>query len=599
MCETQALSSPAMQDPKLETGPGPPPSELEAHTTNEYISECLENTESNLNSAANQQADSNSETSSSLPTSTYVPCKVCGDRASGYHYGVMSCEGCKGFFRRSIQKQIEYRCLRDGSCQVLRLNRNRCQYCRFKKCLAVGMSRDSVRYGRVPKRQREKQAQALRKQENEEKAHPPQHRMVSSSTNYTSCKVPAASSSIESKSVIKQEEVCVYNSPNTIIGQNQSSVTETDTVKYNPQTHIHVTQLAEGNNSKSEEHTTIDANPALASAVSNQDPIIEKQLRLYDIILTVAHAFSSHCLYTSEKLQKIPSRQPAILYPTSNFSKDEKTPILKSLVSRIPLSSESNSSTIGALTPSSTDEPDSVVMQRLEMWQSLVQLIEPSVTCVVEFVKRAPGFMDLPQADQVVLIKVSFFEMWLIRVSRMCSPIDCSLTFINGVYVTRQQLEMIYDTDIVQLMLSFCFSFSQLGLSDTEIGLYSALVVYSHYTRPELSKSKAVRASYEKLLEACQLQMERAHPHDSDMFQLLVSKISQLHTIGEKHNECLQFYRSMWPSMTRLPPLVGEIFDVSSLSANLAQAPSSGRKNAIEHSNVYTSTSTPAAGYSM
>lgn len=93
-----------------------------------------------------QPADSNS------PKQPFVPCKVCGDRASGYHYGVTSCEGCKGFFRRSIQKQIEYRCLRDGKCMVIRLNRNRCQYCRFKKCLAVGMSRDSVRFGRVPKR---------------------------------------------------------------------------------------------------------------------------------------------------------------------------------------------------------------------------------------------------------------------------------------------------------------------------------------------------------------------------------------------------------------------------------------------------------------
>lgn len=48
----------------------------------------------------------------------------------------------QGFFRRSIQKQIEYRCLKDGNCLVIRISRNRCQYCRFKKCLAVGMSRD-------------------------------------------------------------------------------------------------------------------------------------------------------------------------------------------------------------------------------------------------------------------------------------------------------------------------------------------------------------------------------------------------------------------------------------------------------------------------
>ncbi|KAL5110723.1 Ecdysone-induced protein 78C [Taenia crassiceps] len=57
-----------------------------------------------------------------------------------------------GFFRRSIQKQIEYKCLREGKCTVVRLNRNRCQYCRFRKCIAAGMSKDSVRYGRMPRR---------------------------------------------------------------------------------------------------------------------------------------------------------------------------------------------------------------------------------------------------------------------------------------------------------------------------------------------------------------------------------------------------------------------------------------------------------------
>ncbi|KAF1576407.1 Retinoic acid receptor beta, partial [Eudyptes moseleyi] len=42
------------------------------------------------------------------PPRVYKPCFVCSDKSSGYHYGVSSCEGCKGFFRRSIQKNMVY-----------------------------------------------------------------------------------------------------------------------------------------------------------------------------------------------------------------------------------------------------------------------------------------------------------------------------------------------------------------------------------------------------------------------------------------------------------------------------------------------------------
>uniref|UniRef100_UPI00398EF529 nuclear receptor subfamily 1 group D member 1 isoform X3 n=1 Tax=Pristiophorus japonicus TaxID=55135 RepID=UPI00398EF529 len=84
-------------------------------------------------------------------------CKVCGDVASGFHYGVHACEGCKGFFRRSIQQNIQYKkCLKNENCTIMRINRNRCQQCRFKKCLAVGMSRDAVRFGRIPKREKQR-----------------------------------------------------------------------------------------------------------------------------------------------------------------------------------------------------------------------------------------------------------------------------------------------------------------------------------------------------------------------------------------------------------------------------------------------------------
>ncbi|KIH60026.1 zinc finger, C4 type [Ancylostoma duodenale] len=68
-------------------------------------------------------------------------CVVCHDNASGYHYGVMSCEGCKGFFRRTVQKNMEYTCHKEKQCPVDRVSRNRCQACRFQKCLDKGMTK--------------------------------------------------------------------------------------------------------------------------------------------------------------------------------------------------------------------------------------------------------------------------------------------------------------------------------------------------------------------------------------------------------------------------------------------------------------------------
>ncbi|KAJ8414456.1 hypothetical protein AAFF_G00053260 [Aldrovandia affinis] len=90
------------------------------------------------------------------PPRVYKPCFVCQDKSSGYHYGVSACEGCKGFFRRSIQKNMVYTCHREKNCIINKVTRNRCQYCRLQKCLEVGMSKESVRNDRNKKKKEDK-----------------------------------------------------------------------------------------------------------------------------------------------------------------------------------------------------------------------------------------------------------------------------------------------------------------------------------------------------------------------------------------------------------------------------------------------------------
>uniref|UniRef100_A0A8C6WZK9 Nuclear receptor subfamily 4 group A member 2 n=1 Tax=Neogobius melanostomus TaxID=47308 RepID=A0A8C6WZK9_9GOBI len=95
-------------------------------------------------------------------------CAVCGDNAACQHYGVRTCEGCKGFFKRTVQKNAKYVCLANKNCPVDKRRRNRCQFCRFQKCLVVGMVREVVRTdnlkgrrGRLPSKPKSPQESAL------------------------------------------------------------------------------------------------------------------------------------------------------------------------------------------------------------------------------------------------------------------------------------------------------------------------------------------------------------------------------------------------------------------------------------------------------
>lgn len=75
-----------------------------------------------------------------------IPCRVCGDRSSGKHYGIYSCDGCSGFFKRSIHRNRVYTCKAQadahGRCPIDKTHRNQCRACRLTKCFQANMNKD-------------------------------------------------------------------------------------------------------------------------------------------------------------------------------------------------------------------------------------------------------------------------------------------------------------------------------------------------------------------------------------------------------------------------------------------------------------------------
>ncbi|XP_059220508.1 transcription factor HNF-4 homolog isoform X2 [Stomoxys calcitrans] len=103
---------------------------------------------SNANSPASTGSNNNSTSfaaaSNGNNSQSSTVCAICGDRATGKHYGASSCDGCKGFFRRSVRKNHQYTCRFSRNCVVDKDKRNQCRYCRLRKCFKAGMKKEAV-----------------------------------------------------------------------------------------------------------------------------------------------------------------------------------------------------------------------------------------------------------------------------------------------------------------------------------------------------------------------------------------------------------------------------------------------------------------------
>ncbi|XP_066535615.1 mineralocorticoid receptor [Hoplias malabaricus] len=97
-------------------------------------------------------SDNMSSASLRHTSSTAKVCLVCGDEASGCHYGVVTCGSCKVFFKRAVEGQHNYLCAGRNDCIIDKIRRKNCPACRVRKCLQAGMNlgaRKSKKLGKM------------------------------------------------------------------------------------------------------------------------------------------------------------------------------------------------------------------------------------------------------------------------------------------------------------------------------------------------------------------------------------------------------------------------------------------------------------------
>jgi len=144
---------------------------------NNPFSTFLPHEEAQVQSGCSSPESSPKSAASRSPPNVWLPsylsdgshiCGVCGDAATGFHYRSLTCEGCKGFFRRTVQRGLSYVCRHGGHCTIDRSNRNACQHCRYLRCLSSGMAPALVlsEKQRVAKRQLVEENRERRRHDN-------------------------------------------------------------------------------------------------------------------------------------------------------------------------------------------------------------------------------------------------------------------------------------------------------------------------------------------------------------------------------------------------------------------------------------------------
>ncbi|XP_062984270.1 nuclear receptor subfamily 1 group D member 2 isoform X2 [Elgaria multicarinata webbii] len=482
-------------------------------------------------------------------------CKVCGDVASGFHYGVHACEGCKGFFRRSIQQNIQYKkCLKNNNCSIMRMNRNRCQQCRFKKCLSVGMSRDAVRFGRIPKREKQRMLiemqSAMKTMMNTQFSdHLPSEALKDSQEPL----LLLPQEEVNSKSLQEQENTNVPSSsspplppppPPSDIAKEEviGMVTRAhkDTFMYNqeqPENPPTVVKPPNGERIlKYTEQYHSSGEPVNSGISSTHHGGNEQHFNGqykgrsgmhypngYNLCFTSSHSMNFANGLTLKGCNRMPG---------NSFPPNESMNVYSwSTGSRMHLVCPMNKTPF--VDPNKSGH---------EVWEEFSMSFTPAVKEVVEFAKRVPGFRDLSQHDQVNLLKAGTFEVLMVRFASLFDAKDRTVTFLSGKKYSLDELHSMGAGDLLNSMFEFSEKLNALNLGDEEMSLFTAVVLVSA-ERSGIENVNSVEALQEMLIRALRTLITKNHPNEASIFTKLLLKLPDLRSLNNMHSEELLAFK--------------------------------------------------------
>ena len=438
-------------------------------------------------------------------------CMVCSDRASGFHYGVLACEGCKGFFKRFckettkqndesdessssiINHQQKRHCVFGGNCDINIRTRNRCQYCRMQKCIDLGMSKGGIKLGRRSKKFKQNlNCKTIDEQNNKHNKNSSSNDNLTDTLSQKSNSDPNNTQQIiailqhDNKLILKAIDllsaaaVTSESNNNNVLNLNQHVNILNQQANLISTLNSNIVLLQNNNDSNNNNHVFLlnGANLNVSSSQLSTNPIVfsNKNNSINNDEINTTKTLTAQ---TSHKLSSIldKSQLSSLVQVVTQAYYETRNDDLYSS----NLNKEKNFDLINYF-----EKGLQFILTETKFLDHMNALIENTVL----FAKNIPYFMNVNETDRILLLKESVFEIicvrhacYFINIANNQNDIN-NYTFMFPIFNALIKYELISNkmpqlANFVKILFEFYAQFNLIQLNQTELALFCSYLIFN------------------------------------------------------------------------------------------------------------------------
>ncbi|PVD29622.1 hypothetical protein C0Q70_08877 [Pomacea canaliculata] len=437
-------------------------------------------------------------------------CCVCGDKASAYNFGVLTCDTCKAFFRRNATRLEELKCVFNGNCVIDTVTRKFCSSCRLQKCFRLGMKPQLILND---ERKKARLSRSNKQREQEQK---------SESRSQITLSQP-----LESICHFTQPQPSRYQHPALTPGP-QPSQSVPVCVAYSENSMQEFTSVQ---SSPVSELCPIDLLPVFASepcgsshvdsAPVPQEMSASAHGKRFDDMAGTCHEACKSPSFQHVSLSDLPSDIKRYWL----LSTEERT-LLAHLTSKYQ-------ETMLRITHRDPDQPLEVITV-LQM-ESYLKVLEKVCYHCVSFAKAVPEFRELKQVDQIAALKASFVQAYGICASSFFVPeSDVWRIFLGDISVSQLPSDF-HSTTFTRDGADLCTQVKAVAGNDLTLYALLHILVLLDPREGTINEPTELNTSRDKYLILLKhyLQSEYSYVYADRYFTALMNRLVLLYDMGQ------------------------------------------------------------------